>query len=243
METQVDQKKIQEMLQCGLQYGHPKSRSHPKANPFIISTKNNVEIINLEITYFKLQEAIEKMRKVINSKGLILFVPSFPTNIPLIQNLAKLLNQPYISEKWIGGLLTNFKTITERIKYYEELKQKSLKKELDKYTKKEKMKLELQLQDLENKFEGLVNLSRKPDLLFIVDPQYNKTAVNEAIQSKIPIIAILDNDDDPTPIHYPIPANDSSISSVKWIVEEIKNNLLPSQNKENNEQQTTTLTN
>lgn len=105
------------------------------------------------------------------------------------------------------------------------------------------MKLELQLQDLENKFEGLVNLSRKPDLLFIVDPQYNKTAVNEAIQSKIPIIAILDNDDDPTPIHYPIPANDSSISSVKWIVEEIKNNLLPSQNKENNEQQTTTLTN
>jgi len=223
---EIDQKKIQEMIQNGLQYGHRRSKTHPKAAPFILSTKNNIEIINLETTFFKLQEAIAVIKNTLDQKGLILFVAAFPTSKDFIQDIARSLNQPYVLNRWTGGLLTNFKAINERIKYYSDLKQQIETGELSKYTKKEQLDKEKELEKLKIKFEGLTSLTRKPDLIFIVDPGYNKTAVLEAKKSKIPIIAILDNDDDPTLIDYPIPANDSSLSSISWIINEIKSQIL-----------------
>ena len=222
---EIDQKKIQDMIQNGLQYGHRRSKTHPKAAPFILSTKNNIEIINLETTFFKLEEAKQAVKNVLDKKGLVLFVAAFPTSREAIKDIGLSLGQPYVLNRWTGGLLTNFKTISDRIKYYLDLKQKSETGELEKYTKKEQKDLAKELEKLDIKFSGLAKLTRKPDLVFIVDPGFNKTAVLEAIRSKIPVIAILDNDDNPTLINYPIPANDSSTSSISWILNEVKTSV------------------
>ncbi len=222
---EIDQKKIQDMIQNGLQYGHRRSKTHPKAAPFILSTKNNIEIINLETTFFKLEEAKQAIKNVLDKKGLVLFVGAFPTSREAIKDIGLSLNQPYVLNRWTGGLLTNFKTISDRIKYFLDLKQKQEAGELAKYTKKEQKNLQKELEKLEIKFGGLSKLTRKPDLIFIVDAGYNKTAVLEARRSKIPVIAILDNDDNPTLINYPIPANDSSISSISWILNDIKSGV------------------
>jgi len=219
---EIDQKKIQDMIQSGLQYGHRRSKTHPKATPFILSTKNNIEIINLETTFFKLEEAKEAIKNVLNKKGLILFVGAFPTSREAIKDISDDLNQPYVLNRWTGGLLTNFKSVSDRIKYFLDLKQKFEAGEMAKYTKKEQSNLDKELGKLEIKFGGLARLTRKPDLVFVVDPAFNKTAVLEAKRSKIPVIAILDNDDNPTTINYPIPANDSSVSSITWILNDIK---------------------
>lgn len=222
---EIDQKKIQDMIQSGLQYGHRRSKTHPKAAPFILSTKNNIEIINLETTFFKLEEAKEAVKNVLDKKGLVLFVGAFPTSREAIKSIADDLSQPYVLNRWTGGLLTNFKSVSDRIKYYLDLKQKFENNELTKYTKKEQKNLEKELGKLEIKFGGLARLTRKPDLVFVVDPGFNKTAVLEAKRSKIPVIAILDNDDNPTLVNYAIPANDSSISSISWILNDIKSGI------------------
>ncbi|MDD4123008.1 MAG: 30S ribosomal protein S2 [Candidatus Pacebacteria bacterium] len=217
----IDQTKIQEMMTHGLQYGHSKKRNNPKANPYIISTKNNIKIINLEITYFKLKEAIEAMADVLAKKGTILFVSSFPSTRKPIKELAELLNQPYTANKWVGGLITNFKTILGRIKYYVELKEKFEKNEFSKYTKKEQAVKQKELEKLDFNFKGLVNLKKKPDMVFILDTGYNNIAMAEAKIAGAKIVGVFDNDDNPEIIDYPIPANDSSFSSVSYLTKEI----------------------
>ncbi len=221
----IDQKKIQDMIMNGLHYGHKKNKTHPKAAPFILATKNNIEIMNLEITYFKMQEAIEMIQKTINNNGGVLFVSTLPSAKDCIKDIAKSLNQPYVISRWIGGLLTNYKSISERVKFFLDLKQKLNDGEFDKNTKKERVKLEKQLEKLEEKFGGLSCMNKKPELVFVIDPRYHKTAVLEANSSNIPVIAVLDNDDNPTKITCPIPANDSSVSSISYILGEIKANI------------------
>ncbi len=221
----IDQKKIQDMIQSGLHYGHRKNKTHPKAAKFILPTRNNIEIMNLEITYGKIVEATEMIQKVISNNGLVLFVSTLPSAKDCVKDIAKSLNQPFVVNRWIGGLLTNYKTISERVKHYVEIKQKLSDGEFDKYTKKERVKMEKELEKLEEKFGGLVNMHKKPELVFIIDPRYHKTAVLEANSSKIDVIAVLDNDDNPTTITCPIPANDSSVSSISYILGEIKTNI------------------
>lgn len=222
---EIDQRKIQEMIQNGVHYGHRKSKTHPKANSFVLPTKNNIEVLNLEITYTKLQEAKAMTQKTIDNNGLVLFVATLPSARDCVKDIAKYLNQPFVVNKWIGGLITNFKIINERIKYFIDLKQKFANNEFDKYTKKERIKIEQQLDKLEERFGGLVGLHKKPELIFVIDPKYHETAVMEANKSKIPVIALLDNDDNPTKITCPIPSNDSSVSAIAWILGEIKADL------------------
>lgn len=222
---EIDPKKIQDMIQSGLHYGHKKNKTHPKAAQFVLPTRNNIEIMNLEITYTKIQEAIEKIQKTINGNGVVLFVSTLPSARDCIKDIAKYLNQPYVVSRWIGGLLTNYKTISERVKHYMEIKQKLQDGEFDKYTKKERVKMEKELEKLEDKFGGLTVMHKKPELVFIIDPNYHKTAVLEANLSDIDVIAVLDNDDNPTNIDCPIPANDSSVSSISYILGEIKSNV------------------
>ena len=221
----IDQTKIQEMMTHGLQYGHSKKRNNPKSNPYIVSTKNNIKIINLEITYFKLQEAINAMVDVLANKGTVLFVSSFPSTRKPIKEIAEMLNQPYTANKWISGLLTNYKTVSSRIKYYIDLKDKFDKNEFSKYTKKEQAIKEKELAKLDFSFKGLVDLKKKPDMIFVVDTGFNMIAVHEAKLTGIKIVGVFDNDDDPEIIDYPIPANDSSFSSISYLTKEIGNTV------------------
>lgn len=222
---EIDQKKIQDMMQNGLHYGHKKNKTHPKAAKFVLPTKNNIEVMNLEITYTNLMKAIEMIQNTINNNGLVLFVSTLPSARDCIKDIAKSFNQPYVVNRWIGGLLTNYKTISERVKHYVEMKNKFNDGEFEKYTKREQVKIEHELEKLEEKFGGLVSMHKKPELVFVIDPRYHKTAVIEANSSHMDVIAILDNDDNPTKITCPIPANDSSVSSISYILGEIKSNV------------------
>lgn len=212
---------ILEMKKAGLHYGHSKSRTYPKARFFIASNQNNLEIINLEVTLNKLKEAEEFIKSVITEGGQILFVSSTPGAKLAIKESAEKLGYPYVIQRWLGGTLTNFKTLSLRINRLLDLKKKLESGEMEKYTKKEKVIIEREIADLEKKFTGLTNFNRLPKAIFLIDPNMHKSVINEAKIMHIPVIAVLDTDDDPTLIDYPIPANDSARPAARWIMARI----------------------
>ncbi|MGB9681138.1 MAG: 30S ribosomal protein S2 [Minisyncoccia bacterium] len=219
------QNMITEMKEKGVHFGHKKSRLHPKAYYFTLKQAGDIYYINLEETVKGLERAISFLQEVIKKGGKILLVG---TGCGAKQNILKIAeenNFPYVIERWLGGTLTNFKTLKERINCLKEMENQREKGEWEKYTKKEKLKLEKNYQALEKKFKGLKGMESLPDAILIVDPGLHKIVVTEARKLKIPIVAILDNDDDPTIIDYPIPANDSAPSSINYILEQIRNGL------------------
>lgn len=210
-----------EMKEKGLHFGHKRSRLHPKAYDFTLKQPGEIYYINLEETIKGLENAISFLKEIIKNNGIILWVGTGSGAKKKVQEIAEKYNFPYVIERWLGGTLTNFKVLKERINYLKEIETQREKGEWEKYTKKEQLKLEKNYQLLEKKFKGLRVMESLPSAIFIVDPGLHKTAVEEARKVKIPVIAILDNDDDPTLIDYPIPANDSASSSINYILEKI----------------------
>ena len=152
-------------------------------------------------------------------KGLILFVGTSPAAKSVLRGVAERLESPFVTERWLGGTLTNFKTITSRINYFKKLKDDEETGELEKYTKKEQLKMNKELAKLEKLFGGIENLDRMPSLLFIADLVKNEYAAREAKQKGIPIVAFLNTDADPKLVDYPIPANDRNAKSIKLLME------------------------
>ena len=218
---------FKEMMKSGLMYGHKKSKTNPRFRPYIYTTRNGIEIIDLAQTLPALESAIEFMKQQIKEGKLILLVASQPAAKEAKENLGKKFNFPYINEKWIGGLLTNFKVISQRIEYFKKIQADWEKGEFDKYTKKERIMINRNIHRMKKMFTGLENLTKLPDVIFIIDPSLkgHTTAVREARRMKIPIVAILDSDDDPTLITYPIPANDHAKISIDWLIDKIINSL------------------
>ncbi len=210
-----------EMEKAGLHYGHNKTRNHPQAAYFTIKSNAELSFINLDETVKALEAALNFIKEIIKKGDTILFVGAIPGAKNGIEKLAKKYNFPYVTNRWLGGTLTNFKTLNERIKYLKELEEKKKSGEWQKYTKHERMELEDEMAKLEEKFVGLKDTSKLPDALFIVDPKIHDIAAKEARIIKIPIVAILDTDDDPTSINYPIPANDSAKSSIDYILDKV----------------------
>jgi len=210
-----------EMEKAGLHYGHKKTRNHPQAAYFTLKSNTEVSFIDLGETAKALEVALDFMKEIIKKGGTILFVGAIPGAKNGIEKLAKKYNFPYVTNRWLGGTLTNFKTLNERIKYLKELEEKKKSGEWQKYTKHERRKLEEEMAKLEEQFVGLKDTSKLPDALFIIDPKIHDTAAKEARIIKIPIVAVLDTDDDPTSINYPIPANDSAKSSIDYILDKV----------------------
>ena len=210
-----------EMEKAGLHYGHKKTRNHPQAAYFTLKSNTELSFINLDETAKALEAALGFIKEIIKKGDTILFVGAIPGAKHGIEKLAKKHNFPYVTNRWLGGTLTNFKTLNERIKYLKELEEKKKSGEWQKYTKHERRELEEEMAKLEEKFVGLKDTSKLPDALFIVDPKIHDTAAREARIIKIPIVAILDTDDDPTSINYPIPANDSAKSSIDYILDKV----------------------
>ncbi len=210
---------IEEMEKAGLQYGHKDTRNHPKASYFTVkSNKTEVSLINLEETKKALEKVLDYIKESIINNKTILFVGTQPAAKQKIEEIAQKYNFPYVTLRWLGGTLTNFKTLSERIKYLKELEEKQQSGAWDSFTKKEKHTLTQELMKLQKKFQGIRNMTKLPEILFIVDPLVHSTALREARRLKIPVISILDTDDDPTLIDYPIPANDSAKSSIEYIL-------------------------
>lgn len=210
-----------EMEKAGLHYGHNKTHNNPRAGYFTLKSNTELSFIDLNEIAKALVVALDFIKEIIKKGGTILFVGAIPGAKNGIETLAKKYNFPYVTNRWLGGTLTNFKTLNERIKYLKELEDKKKSGEWQKYTKHERRELEDEMIKLEEKFIGLKNTSKLPDALFVVDPKIHDIAVREALIIKIPIVAVLDTDDDPTPINYPIPANDSAKSSIDYILDKV----------------------
>ena len=213
---------IDKMTQAGVHFGHRTSRWHPKMQPYILGVRNTVHIISLEKTKEKLTEALEFIQKLISENKTLLLVGTKIQIKDLVKRIAKECGLPYVEERWLGGTFTNFKTILKRTEDYKKLEKQKAEGELEKYTKKERAEIDEGLRKFELKFGGIKELSRLPDVIFVCDMRKDKLAVKEAKMKGLKVIGICDTNVDPTLADYPIPASDDAISSVKYILEKVK---------------------
>lgn len=220
--------KPEEMMAQGVHLGHRTSKLHPKMESFILGIRNTVHVIDLEKTAQCLEEALSFIEELIKKGGRLLLVGTKPPLKKLVKEVAEDCGLPYVVERWLGGTFTNFGVIKKRIDYFKEMEEKEKKGEFDKYTKKEKIKIEKELQDLKRKFEGLKNLEEIPQAIFICDLNQDKLAQKEAKKKGVKVVAICDTNTDPSLADYPIPANDDALSSVKYILGKVKEVIVKS---------------
>jgi small subunit ribosomal protein S2 len=209
---------LEEMLKAGVHFGHRTSKWNPKMEPYIFTVRNNVHIIDLEKTREKLAEALKFIQEIKKKKGVIIFVGTKVSAKEITRKMAEECKMPYVVERWIGGTLTNFKVISQRLEYFRELEKKKKSGELEKYTKKEQHEFTIELQKLNQQFGGIKEMTKLPDALLVVDTRKEKLAVKEARMKEIPVVGLCDTNADPTLVDYPIPTNDDAISSLKLIL-------------------------
>ncbi|HDH31768.1 MAG TPA: 30S ribosomal protein S2 [Candidatus Wolfebacteria bacterium] len=219
---------LREMMEAGVIYGHKKSKTNPKFKQYIYVTRNGVEIIDLSKTLSALDRTAEFLKNLIKENKKVLLVAIQPAAKEAVNNLVKEFNFSYINDHWIGGLLTNLKVLSKRIEYFKETQSNLEKGKFEKYTKKERVMISRNIDRMKKMFIGLEDLTRLPDVLFVIDTSIkgHMTAIREAKIMKIPIIGIIDSDDDPDLIDYMIPANDHAKTSIEWVVNKIKEKLV-----------------
>jgi small subunit ribosomal protein S2 len=212
---------IESMLQVGAHFGYSKSRRHPSTKTFIAGSKNGYEIIDLEQTAQQTQKVLDFVAEVAKDRGQILFVSTKKEFAPIIKDSALSIDQPYVIGRWIGGTLTNFEEISKRVKRLETLLEQKTKGLLAKYTKKERLLIDREIENLDERFGGITNMKFKPKVVFVIDTKHDDIAVQEARNEKIPVIGVSNSDCDIDALTYPIIANDSSVKSVKFFVQQI----------------------
>ncbi len=226
MATETENKEMAlAMAKAGVLYGHKKTKTHPRMKPYIGGRRNEIELLDPETSLVSIEKAAEFLKQKMKEGGLVLFVGTRPAAKDAILALANSFNAPYVTFRWLGGILTNFKVLRQRSSYYQDLKARQEKGELSKYTKKEQLDFAKEIGKMSRMFDGLELLTRLPDALFVVDIEEHETAVREARRLHIPIVAILDTNDDPRQVEYPILANDHAKSSVEWVIEALKKGI------------------
>ena len=215
---------LKDLVEAGVHFGHKTQRWNPKMSKYIHSTKENVHIINLNHTVQMLNEALTVINNVVSKGGKILFVATKKQAASKIAELAQETNQYYVNHRWLGGMLTNWSTITKSIKKMKELE--VLKSNPDnEFTKKEILKITNQYEKLVKSLSGISEMKKSPDLIFIIDTKLEHIAVSEANLLNIPIIGIVDTNCDPDKINYPIPGNDDSRRSINLYCSLIKETI------------------
>ncbi len=214
------------LLEAGVHFGHQTRRWDPRMKPYIFTERNGIHIIDLQQTVAKLTEAYAFVRDLVAKGGLVLFVGTKKQAQEAIETEAKRCGMPYVNQRWLGGLLTNFRTIQSRLRRLRELEQLRDSGELERLPKKEAAKLMEELERLERLLGGIKTMNRLPDAVFIVDPHKEYIAVREARRLEIPIIALVDTNCNPEEIDYPIPANDDAIRAVKLLCSKIADAVL-----------------
>lgn len=212
----------EEMSRLGLHFGHRTSRGHPNMEPYLFGVRNTVHIIDLEKTKEKLSQALEFIQKLISESKILLLVGTKIQIKNLVKNVAEDCGLHYVTERWLGGTFTNFGIMLKRVEYFKDLERKEKEGELEKYTKKERAKINEELRKLRIKFGGIKDLTKLPDAIFVCDMRKDHLAIKEARMKGVKVIGIADTNVDPTLTDYPIPANDDAISSVKYILNKVK---------------------
>lgn len=226
--TKKEESLIKKMAKAGVHFGHSKSRKNPRMTPYVHSLRNNIQIIDLVSTAKKLDEALKFIKELVKNKGTVLFVGIQPQAKKITRETAEECKMPYVAERWLGGVLTNFKTIFKRVEHLRDLEKKKAAGELGKYTKKEQLLFDQEIEKLNKNLGGIKNLDKLPDAVLVLSIKKNSTVVREARRKKIPLIGLADTDSDPALVDYPIPSNDDAISALKFMLEQIKEVILKS---------------
>ena len=219
---------VKQLLEAGVHLGHKTYRWNPKMSKFIFGSKNSIHIIDLVQTLELVNTALNEIHKCISSGGKMLLVSTKKQAAETIANLAKDTSQFYVNHRWLGGMLTNWKTISNSIKRLKKLTI-DLKEENTGFTKKENLKMGIQRDKLERSIGGIADMTKIPDMIFIVDTNAEELAVKESIRLNIPIVAILDSNSDPTGINFPIPGNDDARRAINLYCDLIKQTILDAQ--------------
>ena len=206
------------LLESGVHFGHRTNKWNPKMRPYIFTERNGIHIIDLLQTVKLLEEAAEKVTEVVANGGTVLFVGTKRQAQETIQEEAERCGMPYVNQRWLGGTLTNWVTIQERIVELARLEKMFETGEAQALTKKERLLLERDINRLDTRLSGLRNMKTLPSLLFVVDIEREDTAVKEAVSKDIPVLAMVDTNCDPRYIDYVIPSNDDAIRAIKLLV-------------------------
>ncbi len=216
---------VTEMFESGAHVGYSKTRRHPSTRDFIFESRQKKDVIDLEKTELQLADALATLVDL-KTKGLqVLFVGTKPEAKGIVRTQAELIDMPFVTERWLGGTLTNRRELKGRVERLITLTEQSEKGELVYQTKKEKLMLEREIEKLEKKFGGIKKMGRLPAALFVIDPKKEYIAVDEAIQMNIPVIALANTDCDVSIINYPIVANDTNLSSITYFTKKVADTL------------------
>ncbi|WP_352419630.1 30S ribosomal protein S2 [Proteiniborus sp.] len=217
---------MKSLLEAGVHFGHQTRRWNPKMAEYIFTERNGIYIIDLQKTVVKVEEAYEFIKDVAANGGEILFVGTKKQAQESIESESKRCGMHFVSQRWLGGMLTNYKTIRKRIERLQQLEKMEEDGTFDVLPKKEVIKLRHEAERLEKFLGGIKNMQRTPDALFVVDPRKEKIAVKEARILGIPVVGIVDTNCDPEEVDFVIPGNDDAIRAVKLLTETIANAVL-----------------
>ncbi len=217
---EVDVKKL---LEAGAHFGHKTSRWHPAMRQYIHSKRGGNHIIDLVQTASKLEEALDAITAAVAGGGKILLVSTKRQAVESIQSVADETNMPFVVNRWLGGMLTNQKTIGERVKHLKKLEERMATGELAaKFGKLEVQRYQEEIDDMNILYGGIKEMPAKPAIVFVVDVLHDKNAVAEATKLNIPVVALVDTNTDPRTVTYPIPANDDALKTIQLITDYVK---------------------
>lgn len=217
---------VAEMLEAGMHFGHRTFKWHPKMKPYIFEARKGVHIIDLEKTKAKFEEALAFISRLVSEGKIVLFVGTKNQVKGPLEQAAKNMSMPYVSQRWLGGTLTNFSIIRNSIRLFQDLSDKKEQGKLEKYTKKERLQFDRRITKLSQTVGGLVGMNRTPDAVFIWDIKHEETALAEAKKKRIPIIAVCDTNVNPDSIDYVIPANDDASKAIAIVMKVIEQTVL-----------------
>ncbi|MCR4327964.1 MAG: 30S ribosomal protein S2 [Patescibacteria group bacterium] len=211
-----------EMIEAGVFYGKRKSKTHPRMKASILANRGGVEIFNLTKTSDELARALKFLKERVVKGELVLFVGTQPAAQDSIRTLADSFQMPFVVNRWVGGALTNFKVVSKRVEYMKKIRAGLSSHAFDKYTKKERLGIERELERLNELMGGFENMPHVPAVLMAIDPLVHMTAIREARTLNIPIIAFADTDADPNLLTYAVPGNTKSKKSIDWFLSKVK---------------------
>ncbi len=212
---------VKELLDAGVHFGHQKRKWNPKMKEFIFEARNGIHIIDLVQTVTQIQSAADFLKGIVGKGGKVLFVGTKKQAQVSIKDTAESTGQPYVCERWLGGMMTNLNTIRKSIKRMVELETMESDGRMAEYVKQEQSMLRRELNRLNIRLNGIRDLNTKPDAMFIVDIKREHNALAEARRLRVPVVAIVDTNTDPTLVDYPIAGNDDAIRSIKVVLEAI----------------------
>jgi small subunit ribosomal protein S2 len=217
---------LRDFLEAGVHFGHQTKRWNPKMARYIFGEKNGIYIIDLEQTLKNLQDACQFLASVASEGETILFVGTKKQSQRVIAAEATRCGMPYVNQRWVGGVLTNFQTVRKSIGHLQELEKKKTDGTFELLSKKEIASINKEIEKLHRNLDGIIQMDKLPGALFIVDPKKEEIAVHEANKLSIPIVAIIDTNCDPDKIAYPLPGNDDAIKSITVITSKIADSVI-----------------